>query len=152
MTLTYSNSNIYELYDRDFYLWIQETARLVREGKFSELDIENLVDEVESLGRWEKREVDESFLAVIRYLLKYKYCEQQQREVWRVAIGEHRTRIKEILADSPSLRALLLEYFTQIYQDAKELVELEMELAPDSLPSESPFTIEEFLDEDFLPL
>lgn len=145
------NNNISELYDRNFYLWIEATANLVREGKFSELDIENLVDEIESLGRWKKRELDESFLAVIRYLLKYKYC-GQHREICRKAIAEQRTRLKEILADSPSLKPLLLQKCDRTYQDAKQLVELEMELAPNNLPNQSPFTFEEYLDEDFFPL
>ncbi|MCL1471873.1 DUF29 domain-containing protein [Argonema antarcticum] len=151
MAVSYRNTNIGELYERDFYLWIEETARLLRDGKFSELDTENLVDEVESLGRWKKRELDESLLAIMRHLLKYQYCPKQRLDEWRTTIGEHRIRLEKILTHSPSLSSLLLDKFAQTYQDAKKLVELEMELRSDTLPSESPFKPAQIIDENFFP-
>ncbi|MBD2181442.1 DUF29 domain-containing protein [Planktothrix sp. FACHB-1355] len=151
MAVSYKNSNVSNLYDRDFYLWIEETARLLREGKFSELDTENLIDEIESLGRWKKRELDESLLAVMQHLLKYQYFPKQRLDEWRATITEHRIRLEQILASSPSLSSLLLEEFAQTYQDAKKIVEMEMELTSDTLPSESPFTPAQTLDENLFP-
>ena len=61
------------LYDRDFFLWVETTANLLRAGKFTEIDIPNLIEEIESLGRSEKRELKNSLIMLLVHLLKWKY-------------------------------------------------------------------------------
>ena len=139
------------LYDQDFYLWIETTAKQLKEGKFSEVDLENLIEEIECMGKSEKKVITSNLIVVLIHLLKYKYQPEKRSNSWKGSIREHRRRLKEAFVDSPSLKPYFLEVLPQCYQDARKQASDETGLSLDSFPLDSPFTADECLDEDFLP-
>ena len=96
-----TNSN---LYHEDFYLWIKTTAKQLKDGNFAEIDLDNLIEEIESMGRSEKRALKSNLLVVLMHLLKYKYQPEKRTNSWLSTIFEHRRRLKEDLTESPSLK------------------------------------------------
>ena len=139
------------LYEQDYYLWLKQTAFLLRNGKLSELDIANLAEEIEDMGRSEKRAVESNLEIVLMHLLKYKYQPSKRSNSWRYTIFEHRKRLKKAFRDSPSLKRYFNETFSECYQEAKKMASIETGLSIDTFPSESPFSPEETLNPDYLP-
>ncbi|MGK7878049.1 MAG: DUF29 domain-containing protein [Xenococcaceae cyanobacterium] len=144
------------LYEQDYYLWLKNTAKLLRSGRLSELDVDNLVEEIEDMGRSEKRAIYSNLKILLMHLLKYRYQPEFRSNSWsswRSTIEEHRQRIQKAFEDSPSLKRYFNEIFAvgKCYQDAKRLAAKEIDLALDAFPSESPFTGEEILNPDYLP-
>jgi hypothetical protein len=142
------------LYDQDFYLWIKTTARLLREGKFNQLDLENLIEEIEAMGRSEKKELKSRLITLIEHLLKLQYWEAEKAyndRGWRNTVVETRRQIELSLEDSPSLRSLLADLFFDCYQkarkDALQKYQLPLEIFPDS----PPFALEDVLNPNYLP-
>lgn len=140
-----------DLYEQDFYLWIERAVNLLRAANLNELDLENLIEEIESMGRSEKRSISSNLRILLMHLLKYKYQPEKRSNSWRYTIIEHRKRIQEDLQDSPSLRKHFLAEFDKIYADAMELASVETGLDINLFPSESPFTTDQVLDKSYLP-
>ncbi|PSB28138.1 DUF29 domain-containing protein [Stenomitos frigidus] len=140
-----------QLYDRDYYLWLQETAQLLRNGEFARLDVENLVEEIESMGRSDKQAIESNLEVVLMHLLKYKYQPERRSNSWRFTLLEHRNRLTKAFRDSPSLRSYFGQTFDESYQQARKLAAAETGLPNETFPSESPFTPEQSLDADYLP-
>ncbi len=138
-------ANPNSLYERDFYLWIQTTAEQLKEGKFNEIDIQNLIEEIESMGRSEKRELKSSLIVLLMHLLKWQYQPEKRSESWRSTISEQRICIEELLEDSPSLQPVILEIFDDCYQKARVKASDETGIKLNFFPKESPFTLEETL-------
>ncbi|MCV3216605.1 DUF29 domain-containing protein [Plectonema radiosum NIES-515] len=139
------------LYDQDFYLWIETTAKQLKEGRFSEVDLENLIEEIECMGRSEKRALESNLVILLMHLLKYKYQPEKRTNSWLSTIFEHRRRLNKNLQDSPSLKKYFVEIFMECYQDARQLAALETGLTLDTFPVESFFTGDECLNQEFLP-
>ncbi|BAZ81903.1 MAG: DUF29 domain-containing protein [Sphaerospermopsis kisseleviana] len=139
------------LYNEDFYLWIETTAKQLKNGNFAEIDLENLIEEIESMGRSEKRALKSNLLILLMHLLKYKYQPDKRSNSWLSTIFEHRRRLKEELTESPSLKKYFSEVFSECYQDARKLASLETGLSVDTFPVDCPFTTDEILNQDYLP-
>src|SRR5712692_1231317 len=97
------------LYESDFYTWTQEQARLLRERRFDDLDLDNLVDEVASVGSSEKREIRNRLKVLLTHLLKWKFQPGLRGNSWRRTIREQRESIVDIVQSSPSLRGYMLQ-------------------------------------------
>ena len=141
----------HNLYQQDFYLWTQSTPNLLRGAKFAQLDLANLIEEVESMGRSEKRELKSRLIILLMHLLKWKYQPEKISPSWRNTISEQRISLEELLEDSPSLQPLIPEVFVPCYKKAriKSAQKTSMDLA--LFPEESPFTDIETLDFTYLP-
>ncbi|MBE9239009.1 DUF29 domain-containing protein [Anabaena aphanizomenioides LEGE 00250] len=139
------------LYNEDFYLWIETTAKQLKNGNFAEIDLENLIEEIESMGRSEKRALKSNLLILLMHLLKYKYQPDKRSNSWLSTIFEHRRRLKEELTESPSLKKYFSEVFSECYQDARKLASLETGLSIDTFSVDCPFTTDEILNQDYLP-
>jgi predicted DNA-binding ribbon-helix-helix protein len=150
-TIQSMTTAITSLYEQDFYLWLQTTINLLKEGRFTEIDIENLLEELESMGRSEKNTLTSNLRVLLMHLLKYKYQREKRTNSWRYTIIEHRKRFRDIFKTSPSLYRFFEEVFNESYQDARELAAGETGLSIKIFPSESPFTVEEVLRPDFFP-
>lgn len=138
------------LYDRDYYLWLSNTAKLLKEKEFTQLDLENLIEEIESLGKSEKRAISSNLIVVILHLLKWRYQPKKRSKSWKSSIREHRRRIQALLKDSPSLNNYLPEILTDCYLAAKKQASDETGLSVVAFPEGCPFSLTECLDEDFL--
>ncbi len=154
------------LYEQDFYLWIQTTAKLLKEHRFQEVDLENLfqlkkkrkrenlIEEIESMGRSEKKELKSRLIVLIEHLLKLIYWEAEKAynaRGWRDTIVEQRRQIDFSLEDSPSLRPLLTDLFLDSYQKARSDALRKYQLPADFFPTEPPFTLEDVFNPDYLP-
>ncbi|RCJ25363.1 hypothetical protein A6S26_16400 [Nostoc sp. ATCC 43529] len=140
-----------DLYEQDFYLWIQTTAELLKQKNFTQLDLENLIEEIETMGRSEKKALRSNLEVVLMHLLKYKYQPEKRSGSWQATIREHRKRLREALEESPSLKPYFDEVFGECYGHARLLAADETELAVVTFPQQSPFTPEQILNADFLP-
>lgn len=132
-------------------MWIEETLKLLRENKLAEIDVANLIEEIEDMGKSQKQAVRSNLIVLLMHLLKYQYQPEKQSGSWKYTIREHRRPLIEAFEDSPSLLNYLAEVFDKCYQNARKEAADETELSLNTFPNESPFTIEQTLEEDFLP-
>jgi len=139
------------LYERDFCLWIEEQARLLREGRLENLDVANLLDEIESLAIDRKHAVTGNLVVILKHLLKHQYQPRRRSRSWLSSIAEHRRRLRREFQHAPSLRGYARDQFEECYRDARRQALIETGLAPDALPVASPYSLERTLDPEFLP-
>ena len=142
------------LYEQDFYLWIQETVEILKKGQLEQLDIENLIEEVDSMGKSQRKELKTRLTVLIENLLKLQYWTTEKdynARGWRNTIVEQRRQIVYTLADSPSLKAMLNDMFLDCYQDARNDTLRKYQLPFTLFPQECPFSLLEVLDPDFIP-
>jgi hypothetical protein len=141
----------HDLYDQDFCLWVEQASDLLRTGRFSELDMENLLEEIEDMSNSQRRALESNLEVVLMHLLKYKYQPDKRSNSWRYTIIEHRLRIQRAFKSSPSLKRYFQEIFNEIYDSARKLALAETGLKQETFPLQSPFTPNQVLDEEFLP-
>ena len=141
------------LYERDFNLWIEEQVRLLKERNFETLDLENVIEELDSMGRSDKHSLSSHLRNLILHLLKYRFQKDQRSSSWRGSIVEARYQIEDILRTSPSLRRFIHERISEgrVYKNAVKSAIIETALPASTFPPELPFTLEEMLDEEFWP-
>ncbi|EIC20500.1 DUF29 domain-containing protein [Thiorhodovibrio frisius] len=140
-------------YENDFYAWSQEQAVLLRAGRWSELQIGPLSEEIEDLGKRERRALESRLVVLIGHLLKWVLQpDYPYRKSWRATINEQRRNVARLLAENPSLQPLLPELVTAAYADSRDLVVRETPLDYDVLPTTCPFTIARILDNAFWPV
>jgi len=139
------------LYQKDYYGWLQENVRLIRERKFSEIDTENLIEELESMGKSEKRELASRLTILLVHLLKWQYQTIRRSTSWRNTIAVQRIDILELLEDSPSLRTEILDKIETAYEKAVLAAEVETGIEKAKFAAECPFSLEQILNETFLP-
>ncbi|WP_035989524.1 DUF29 domain-containing protein [Leptolyngbya sp. KIOST-1] len=147
--------NAPSLYDTDFLLWIETTANLLKNRRFENLDLDNLIEEIESLGRRDKRAVLSYLTRLCEHLLKIKYWDAERQTClrgWTIEVNNFRKEIYRLLKDSPSLRQHLLENFQFEYQDARDNVLIASDMASNLIPKEPVFSLEQALEKDWLPL
>ncbi|MCC2625766.1 MAG: hypothetical protein K0R14_1639 [Burkholderiales bacterium] len=142
-----------KLYDQDFYAWTQEQAKLIKIKAFEKLDMANLLEEVESMGKHEKRELANRLIVLLMHLLKWKYQPARQCKSWKLTIKEQRNELKYHLKENPSLtnpdtfgEAVAHAYSVAILKAAEE-----RNLDEDMFPQTCEWTINQLLDDDFLP-
>jgi hypothetical protein len=139
------------LYERDFCLWLEQQAALLREGRFDELDLANLVEEIEALTRRDRKAIKNNLVALLTHLLKHQFQPEQRSSGWRGSIVEHRQRLRDDFEESPSLRPHAAAVFARTYADARERASAETGLPLRTFPRSSPYTLEQTLDSKFLP-
>ncbi|ETS32201.1 hypothetical protein BB987_11815 [Photorhabdus temperata] len=138
-------------YDSDFYGWTQEQASLLRSGHLEQLDTENLLEEIEAMGRSERRELRSRLEILLAHLLKWKYQANRRGRSWELTIEEQRDKATECLKESPSLRNKLDEHLEKAYIAARRLAEKETMINQNVFPVTCLWTFEQILDENFWP-
>ena len=138
-------------YETDYYAWIEKQVALLRARDTEKLDLANLAEEVEDMGKSEKRAVASNLRVVLMHLLKYQFQPEWRTNSWRGTLIEHRKRLERAFEDSPSLYRYALEDLSRSYGDARELAAAETGLPIDIFPQECPYSLEETLNLDFLP-
>ena len=139
------------LYEHDFCLWLEQQAALLREGRFGELDLAHLVEEIEAMARKDKKAIKSNLVVLLSHLLKFQFQPEQRSRSRRGSIVEHRQRMRDDFEESPSLRSHAAQVFASAYADARERASAETGLPLRTLPRSSPFTLEQTLDPKFLP-
>lgn len=139
------------LYERDFYAWLREQAKQLRQRSHNEIDWDNLAEEIESVGRSEKREIVSRLERLIQHLLKWQFQPGRRNESWRITIGEQRTFIDGIIDTSPSLKSFPKTVFEKAYAGGRREVIRETGMLPSVFPAEPSFTVAQALDPTFFP-
>jgi hypothetical protein len=134
------------LYDQDYHRWAMETAAALREGRTDEVDFEAVAEELEDLGRSEKRSLRGAIAQLYLHLLKLRYQPDKQTVSWEVSLEKQRDDIEELIGDNPSLRPLLTdtEFIARAYRLAVQDAVKETGLLKGTFPAECPYGFEEF--------
>jgi Domain of unknown function DUF29 len=140
-----------KLYDRDFYAWSREQAALLRSGQFAAADFANIAEEIESMGRSEKRELVSRLVVLLLHLAKWRFQPELRGRSWRLSVEGQRLDIAELLAGNPSLRPMLPDVITQAWRRAVIEAQRETGLDAAAFPDECPWTAEQALDDAFWP-
>ena len=140
-----------DLYNQDYYQWIQETVKLLKQRNFQELDLDNLIEEIQDLALNEKQTIETNLIVVLKLLLKWQYQPEQQSGEIKASIRRHRYQIRDDLKVSPSLKTHLSEIWLESYQEARLESADETDLAVEIFPEQCSFTIDNILNTDYLP-
>lgn len=146
-----TNKQVSSLYDADYAAWIDSTLKKLKQQDYSSVDWENLIEEIEDMGRSEKRRLESNLTVVLLHLLKWQYQPERRSRSWNASIVEHRRRVRKDLRDSPSLKPYLVSIRQESYEDAVRSATVETGLPTDTFPAECEYVIAQILDDDFLP-
>lgn len=138
-------------YDTDFYDWAIKQAALLRAGRVQDIDLDNIAEEIESLGRSEKRELVNRLSVLIAHLFKWQLQPSHRGRGWILTIKEQRTKLQQHLRDNPSLRAKLPEAVEDAHGLGVLVAQRETGLAEGAFPRTCPWAIEDILNPEFFP-
>ena len=138
-------------YEQDFYAWMVEQAKLLRSGEFSKVDALNVAEEIESVGRADRRELGDRLENLIVELLKWRCQPGARCGNWQSVILHQRFEVEQIVDDSPSLRDFATERLSEAYSDARERVVEELGLLQPDFPTDCPFSLDRVLSHSFFP-
>lgn len=138
-------------YDADFHAWTREQAARLRDLRPNSIDWENVAEEIESLGRWEKREIESRMGILLVHLLKWAYQPERRKLGWKATIAEQRRKLARALDESPSLKAYPGSVLAEDYEVVRTRAADETDLPEEVFPATCPFTIEQILDPGFWP-
>jgi hypothetical protein len=138
-------------YDGDIIAWANEQARLLRAGLFAQLDIEHIAEEIEDVGKSEKRELSSRMAVLLAHLLKWQCQPERQGNSWRRTIKEQRNALAICIRKTPSLKAELrdAEWWSGVWSDAVAKASEETGLG--DFPAACPWTAAQILDSEWLP-
>jgi hypothetical protein len=138
-------------YEKDFYSWTQEQAELLKHGRFSDLDIANLIEEVESMGRSEKRELESRLTILLLHLLKWKYQDVRRGRSWQLSIDEQRIQFEKTLNENPGLKPALDQIIKDAYKLAVIKAARETKISKSIFPECCPWSLAQFIEDGFYP-
>ena len=138
-------------YERDVYGWANEQAALLREGQFARADIENIAEEIESLGKSQKSELVNRLTVLLLHLLKWQFQPKFRGTSWELSIKEQRRRVFMHMRDNPSLKSSLMDMMDDAYSVAVVKAERQTKLKAITFPSRCPYNFAQAMDEDFWP-
>jgi len=138
-------------YEKDFYAWTVEQSRMLRSGEISSIDAENIAEELESMGRSDRRELKNRLVILVMHLLKWRHQSAARSRSWSATIDEQRLQIEGILAESLSIQPMMAAMLSAAYEIARGRAIAETGLADEAFPEECPFTMDEVLSRAFLP-
>ncbi|KAE9525340.1 MULTISPECIES: DUF29 domain-containing protein [Testudinibacter] len=142
-----------KVYNEDFYGWVTEQTELLRAGALNQLDIENLIEEMESMGRSELSQLNNRFRILIAHLLKWGYQPSHRGKSWELTIKEQRKAIERLIKNSPSLKNPMNkeEFLEWAWESAIFDAARETSMSDSDFPSKPIWTLEEILSSDFFP-
>ncbi len=137
------------LYETDFYAWTQKQANLLQTKQWHTLDLPNLVEEIESLGKQQRQELRNRLSVLIGHLLKWQYQPSQRSRSWLATIRIQRRETQELLQENPSLRSYIEEALPTCYKSGIDLAVKETNLPYKTFPVDCSYILAEILDDDF---
>jgi hypothetical protein len=147
--MSHARQSLSSIYEEDYQQWLDETVLLLKNRQVDSLDYEHLIEELEALGREQKNAVESLVIQIIQHLLFYQYWSSQREDNqrhWRVELIGFRTQLE--LRLTTNLRNHLSNRLDYLYGKARKMAEVKTDL---KLPSASPYTLADILDEDWLP-
>ncbi len=138
-------------HDSDFYAWTQEQAGYLRAGRWHDIDLEHLAEELEHMGARERRELSHRLAVLLAHPLKWQHQPERRGNSWRLTIEVQRLDLAELLDQSPSLRLRLGERVSAAYRKAILLAAQETGLSKSQFPAECPYPVEGIMDAGYWP-
>lgn len=138
-------------YEQDFYAWLNDNARLLRQGHLNQIDALNLAEELENMGKSQRQALISRLAVLLMHLLKWQYQPQRRSRSWELTIIEQRREILDLLEDSPSLKHELEIKLVKAYQRALIKAEQETGISYTHFPMTCPYSLEQILSEQFYP-
>jgi hypothetical protein len=138
-------------YEKDVVAWAMEQAALLRSGQLSALDIEHIAEEIEDVGKSEKRELASRMAVLLSHLLKWQHQPGRRGSSWTRTLKEQRKAIAAAIRQTPSLKASLSDsdWLAGVWADA--VTKAVDETGLDSFPEDCPWSMEQVLTEEFFP-
>jgi len=140
-----------QVYDDDVVAWAQEQAQLLRNGQWLRLDVEHLAEEIEDVGKSEKRALVHRLAVLVEHLYKWQAQPERRGDSWLTTIRLQRLQVQRLLARMPSLRAMMADndVWIGVWDDAVLLLVKETAIA--DIPPRCPWTLQQVLTADWLP-
>jgi len=138
-------------YETDFYTWAMEQAAAIRAGHYSQLDIENIAEELESMGRSEKRALNSRLSVLLAHLLKWQYQPARRGNSWQLTIEGQRNHVIDLLDDNPGLKNQLDAILAHAYKQARIQASQETGIDKQHFPTLCPWEFSQIMNEDFYP-
>jgi hypothetical protein len=138
-------------YNSDYYGWTLDQVELLKRGQFQKMDVENLIEELEAMGRSEKRALESRMIVLLTHLLKWHYQPARRGKSWELTIKGQRVNCLDVLEDNPSLKSTLDALFIRSYNRSKIEAAKETGLDENHFPVECPFSITELFDNNYYP-
>ena len=138
-------------YEQDFYSWLCHNISLLREGRLSEADVENIAEELDGMSKSQQRELISRLKILFAHLLKWQFQPDRRSNSWKGTILEQRSQIRQLLKISPSLKNRIDEKISDAYEDAVEYASLETGIPESDFPQTCPYFFEQAMDKNFYP-
>jgi len=136
-------------YEMDYHGWIQQQVELLKSGRLADIDLENLIEEIESLGASKRDALVNQLARLYLHLLKWHYQAHRRSRSWSISIKNARIEIEDLLTDNPSLKARLSEFVDKAYAKARRQAEAETDLPIDQFPTAPVLNFEQAMTMDF---
>ena len=148
---TLNAKSVAALYDTDLYAWANINADLLRQGKYEQIDVAHLIEEIEDMGKNDQRSLASHLRNLLMHLLKWQYQPDIRSQSWQSSVINARLEIEQLLHDSPSLRVRLPQLLATEYLAARRLASVETQLAIKTFPTDCSYSLQDVLDQDWLP-
>lgn len=139
------------LHDEDFYGWTEQQAGLIRQGRAADLDLEHLLEEIESMGASERNQLQSRLKVLLCHLLKWQYQPAYRSRSWNATIEEQRLSLLGLIEDNPSLKPILPERLLKAYPQGVLLAVKETNLDRRTFPADCPYSLAQLFDMAFYP-
>lgn len=139
------------LYETDYLKWIETNLQKLRDRDYANVDWENLLEEIEDMGKSERRSIESNLIVVLLHLLKWQFQPERRSGSWESSIIEHRRRIRKALKDSSSLKPYFETTLSECYIEALKQAKAETGLPLETFPVQCPYHLTEVTDDEFLP-
>lgn len=126
-----AKTNIQELYDQDFNLWVEKIKQKIQDRNFVDMDWDNLLDEIDDMGKSEKRSLESYLQRLIEHIFKLKYWESERERNyrhWCAEVANFRNQIKRLLKRNPSFKNYLEEIYPEIFVEVLQVRSLEFDI------------------------
>jgi Domain of unknown function DUF29 len=151
MTVADAKLATIKLYDTDLYLWAQANVALLKQGRFSELDVAHIIEEIEDMGKSEQRGVNSHLRVLLTHLLKWEFQPKHRGGSWLGSIRNARVALDDLIEESPSLSTKPADFLTKCYSQARKVASDETGLDLSAFPIDCPYTLNQIRDEEWLP-
>ena len=136
-------------YERDFYSWTFEQARLVREGRWEGVDRENVAEEIESLGREQFAKLRSAIRVLVQHMLKWDHQPERRGRSWALSIRSQRLDLEDVLEGNPGLRPRIAEAIEKAYRKARLDAAQETGINEDAFPAQCPYSWDDIVSREF---
>lgn len=144
-------NNLAVYYEEDFYSWLCKNVELLRQGRLSEIDVENIAEELDGMSKSQQRELISRLKVLLVHLLKWQFQADHRSGSWKGSIVEQRQQIKKLFKISPSLKRHIDDNIAESYNDAVEYASIETGIPESDFPQTCPYSFEQILDKIFYP-